>query len=447
MHYAVRLKFTAAMGGEDYLPANTVVQRGAVLDITANADFGRLDLTPIQTPPADKPLYLQSIGVVLTRAGADGDRIEAFDPSGGPSFVILDLKGVTTRFDSAGWILPVGYQLRFRGPTGSTATPNVVRLDLWQFDSVAQVLTKGQGGSGAALPVGPAGGDLTGTYPNPYVSSLRTGTNSLTIGDVADGQLLSRSGTNVIGVPVPTMNGTQASGDLSGTYPGPQVSAVTANGTRLTLGAVSDGQLLSRSGTNVIGVPVPTMNGTQASGDLSGTYPGPQVSAVTANGTRLTLGAVSDGQMLVRSGTTLVGATQTAAGVYGQSYTNARAAGPITSPTGTANYVEVVTLTVPAVPTGQQYRLSWFLELFIQSGSEWGCRLMNKTSNTALSPSDTTYGEYRIRNAMEGWQIPHAGALIIDPGRGEFICALQVRSPTSATVVARNALLECYRVK
>jgi hypothetical protein len=393
MHYAVRLKFTAAMDGDKPLPASTVVERGPVLDITANEAFGRLDLAPIQKPPADKPLYLQSIGVVLTRAGGDGDRIEAFDPAGGPSFVILDLKGVTTRFDSTGWILPVGYQLRFRGPTGSTTTPNVVRLDFWQFDSVAQVLSKGQGGSSAALPVGPAGGDLTGNYPNPYVSALRSGTNSLTIGTVGDGQLLARSGTNLVGVPVPTMDGTPASGDLSGTYPGPQVAAVTANGTRLTLGAVTDGQ------------------------------------------------------MLVRSGTSLIGATQTAAGVYGQGYSNARATGPVTSPTGTANYVEVLTLPVTAVPTGQFYRLSWFLELFIQSGSEWGCRIINKTTNAVLSPSDTTYGEYRIRNAMEGWQIPHAGALIIEPGRGDFTCALQVRSPTSATVVARNALLEYFRVK
>lgn len=47
-----------------------------------------------------------------------------------------------------------------------------------------------------------------------------------------------------------------------------------------------------------------------ASGDLGGTYPSPTVAALTVTGpTQLTLGAVADGEVLTRSGSTIVGST------------------------------------------------------------------------------------------------------------------------------------------
>ena len=44
-----------------------------------------------------------------------------------------------------------------------------------------------------------------------------------------------------------------------------------------------------------------------AGGDLDGSYPNPDVVALTADGTQLTLGAIADGEILVRSGSTIVG--------------------------------------------------------------------------------------------------------------------------------------------
>lgn len=77
-----------------------------------------------------------------------------------------------------------------------------------------------------------------------------------------------------------------------------------------TLG--SSGNSLREDGTYQA-VPTSLPPSGAASGDLSGTYPGPSVAAITetTGPTQLTIGAVADGDFLTRSGATLVGGSPT----------------------------------------------------------------------------------------------------------------------------------------
>ena len=91
--------------------------------------------------------------------------------------------------------------------TGSSGIVNAgtnVDADLTPtYGTTAGTITEGDDArlSDARAPTGAAGGDLAGTYASPSVAAITetTGPTSLTIGAIADGETLRRSGAAVVG--------------------------------------------------------------------------------------------------------------------------------------------------------------------------------------------------------------------------------------------------------
>jgi acetylornithine deacetylase/succinyl-diaminopimelate desuccinylase-like protein len=152
-----------------------------------------------------------------------------------------------------------------------------------------------------------------------------SGPTTLTVGAVADGQFLRRSGTSIVGdtPPVLTHKDTHKSGGSDAFTSSDLLEAVvrrlqeSSGPTILTLGAVSDGQFLKRSGIGIVGdtPPVLAHKSTHITGGSDAFTSSDLLEAVvkrlqeSSGPTTLTVGSVSDGQFLRRSGTSLVGDT------------------------------------------------------------------------------------------------------------------------------------------